>query len=92
MPRERRITFDEVEHVYTADGIRVPISATGFLHCFSEDFVASDAIATMQAGRRWESRREEFLRDDGDLMSPDEIVCKWAKHGAVQRARGTLLH
>ena len=74
------------------DGIRAPISATGFLHCFSEEFVASDAIAAMQAGRPWGSRREEFLRDDGDLMSPDEIACKWAKNGAVQRARGTLLH
>ena len=92
MPRERRITFDEVDHVYTVDGIRVPISATGFLHCFSEEFVASDAIAAMQAGRHWESRRDEFLRDDGDLMSPDEIACKWVKNGAVQRARGTLLH
>ena len=83
---------DEVDHVYTVDGIRVPISATGFLHCFSEEFVASDAIAAMQAGRHWESRRDEFLRDDGDLMSPDEIACKWAKNGAVQRARGTRLH
>ena len=42
--------------------------------------------------RHWESRRDEFLRDDGDLMSPDEIACKWAKDGAVQRARGALLH
>ena len=51
MPRERRLTLDEVEHVYTVDGIRAPISATGFLHCFSEEFVASDGIAGVQAGR-----------------------------------------
>ena len=51
MPCERRIAFDEVEHVYAVDGVRVPRSVTGFLREFEQEFDAREAIALMQAGR-----------------------------------------
>ena len=44
MPREDRIPFDEVERVYTVNGVRVPRSVTGFLHSFAHEFDALEAV------------------------------------------------
>ena len=90
--RDARISFDEKEHVYHVDGIRVPRSVTGFLHAFTEEFNAYEAIVAMQHGYDWETKREKYLKEDGQVKTADEIANDWAKNGAVQRARGQLLH
>ena len=91
-PRETRILFNETEHVYTVDGVRVPRSVTGLVHKFVESFDPRDAIEAMQNGAHWEVKRQLYTNDAGELLTPDEIVCKWARNGEVQRARGQLLH
>ena len=91
-PREDRILFNETEHVYTVDGVQVPRSVTGLVHKFVESFDPRDAIEAMQNGARWEVKRQLYTNDAGELLTPDEIVCKWARNGEVQRARGQLLH
>ena len=90
--RDARISFDEKEHVYHVDGIRVPRSVTGFLHAFTEEFNAYEAIVSMQHGYDWETKREKYLKEDGQIKTADEIANDWATNGAVQRARGQLLH
>ena len=83
IPGEERIAFDELTHVYTVDGVVVPRSVTGLLHTFSDEFNACEAIDAMQRGRDWELKRECYLREDGQLMTSDEIAGKFALNGAV---------
>lgn len=42
--RENRITFNEVDHVYTVDGCRVPRSVTGLVHGFTNKFNPDEAL------------------------------------------------
>jgi len=90
--RDGRISFDEKQHAYTVDGILVPRSVTSYLHTFLDEFNPHEAIAIMQQGRSWEIKREQYLKEDGQIMTADEIANSWAKNGDVQRARGQLLH
>ncbi len=89
--REDRISFDEVSHTYTVDGIEVPTSVTKLLHEFCHDFDPHAAIAQMRAGD-WETKQQNYLKPDGVVMREEEIVAAWARNGEVQRARGQLLH
>ena len=57
-PREDRITFDENEHIYTVDGVRVPKSVTGLVHESVHGFDPRDAIEAMQKGAYWEVKRQ----------------------------------
>lgn len=91
MPRENRIRFDEVEHVYTVDGIRVPRSVTALIHNYCAPFDCRSAIAAMKAGKDWEKKRA-IMEAQGCLTSDDEIMNMWQANGVVQRARGQLLH
>ena len=43
--RDDRIKFNEERHLYTFDGVRVPISVTGLLHAYAQRFDAQEAIA-----------------------------------------------
>ena len=45
-PREDRIVFDAAEHAYCIDGVRAPISVTGFLHRLSAEFDAHARLCT----------------------------------------------
>ena len=89
--REGRIKFDEITHTYTVDGIKVPISVTGLIHQFCQDFDAHAAIETMKAND-WETKQLKFLKNDGEVMSDDEIAASWSRNGEIQRSRGQLLH
>ena len=89
--REERITFDEATHTYTVDGVRVPISVTGLIHQFCEDFDPSSAIEQMKA-RDWDIKQENYRKEDGDVMTDEEIAATWRNNGEVQRSRGQLLH
>ena len=89
--REGRIKFDEVTHTYTVDGIKVPISVTGLIHQFSHEFDPFAAIETMRSND-WASKQLRFLKDDGEVMSDQEIAASWSRNGEIQRSRGQLLH
>jgi len=92
LSRDRRISFDEEQHIYTVDGVTVQTSVTGFVHAYALEFDPHEAIQMMKAGRNWENKQLDFIKDDGALMTDDEIAAKWARNGDVQRKRGTLLH
>ena len=92
LPREDRIVFEAVEHAYFVDGIRVPISVTGFLHKLASEFDPHAAAVAMMEGWGWPENQHKYMNADGTIKSADEIVAAWAWHGEVQRARGTLLH
>ena len=38
LARDSQITFDEDSHTYTWDGVLVPLSVTGLIHQYSNDF------------------------------------------------------
>jgi ATP-dependent exoDNAse (exonuclease V) beta subunit len=92
LSRDSRITFSEQEHIYTFDGVQASRSVTSFLHQFSDAFNAREAIEAMQRGQDWAQKQKDYLRDDGQVMSVDEIANLWERNGACQRARGQLLH
>ena len=92
LPREDRVVFVAADHAYFVDGIRVPLSVTGFLHQLSLEFDPHAAAAAMMEGPRWAEKQHEFTDECGAIMTVDEIVGTWARNGEVQRARGMLLH
>ena len=92
LPREDRVVFAPAEHAYYVDGIRVPISVTGFLHRLSSEFDPNAAAQAMMEGPGWPERQHNFMNADGTIKTADEIVDAWARNGEAQRARGTLLH
>ena len=91
-PRESRIVFQEDIHKYYVDGIEVPRSVTGFLHTYAATFDPQQAISSMRAGKNWPTKQQEFVKEDGEIMTDDEIAARWQSNGHVQRSRGTLLH
>ena len=92
LPRDRRIVFDEENHLYTIDAVtRAPRSVTALVHDYGSEFAPAVAIAAMKAGARWEEKKAEFVID-GREMSDAEIIEAWRRKGRVASARGTLLH
>ena len=92
-PREDRIHFHEPSHTYTIDKKFIaPRSVTGFVHRYSNAFDPMLVIQQMQARPSWEWKQQAYLRSDGSVMTPKEIEGMWARNGAAQRNRGTLLH
>jgi len=89
--REERISFDEITHTYTVDGVVVPVSVTGLIHQFCEDFEPTAAIEQMKA-RDWDVKQEAYRKEDGDVMTDEEIAATWRNNGEVQRSRCQLLH
>ena len=85
MPFEHFITFEEVEHVYTYKGRRVPRSVTKLLHAYSYDFDHVLALAVMKP-----EKREDLEARAG--TTDEDIIYYWKWNGQVQRARGQLLH
>ena len=85
MPFEHLITFDEVEHVYTFSGKRVPRSVTKLLHTYSQDFDPLIALSIM---------KPETRQDLEAIAGPEDkdIIAYWRTNGEIQRARGQLLH
>ena len=92
LPREDRVVFVAADHAYYVDGVRAPISVTGFLHRLSSDFDPHAAAQAMMEGPGWQERQHDFMNADGTVKTAEEIVDAWARNGEVQRARGTLLH
>ena len=84
--------FAPAEHAYCVDGIRVPISVTGFLHSLSSEFDPNAAAQAMMEGPGWPEKQHNFMNADGTIKTADEIVDAWARNGEVQGARCALLH
>ena len=92
LPRDSRITFEELSHTYTIDGsVIAPRSVTGLLHEFTSEFNAERALRAMKSGRDWEQKKYEN-ESQGLSMDDDDILRRWKKNGQVASARGTLLH
>ena len=70
------------------DGVKVPRSVTKLVHEFTSAFDPLEAVDAMKKGARWEEKRHLYTNNAGELLTPEEIVCKWAANGEVQRARG----
>jgi len=70
----------------------VPRSVTSLVHQYTNEFNPHLVIAQMRARDSWAWKQQEHLRDDGEVMTDDEIIATWARNGEVQRSRGTLLH
>ena len=91
-PREERLHFDELTHVYTVDGNKVPRSVTGFLHSFAPDFEAREIAEAMRHSPWWPEKSRKYTKESGEVMTTDEILDLWASLGEVASKRGTLLH
>ena len=73
----------------------MPISVTGLVHRFAQDFDADNAISKMMASSRWP--RPEYARkvaEDGLLhpLSPEEIKQLWRRNAREAATRGTRMH
>lgn len=88
-PRDARCVFVEATHKYYVDGQEVPWSGTAFSHYCERGFEAVAFLASAPPG--W-ARRKGYLTATGEEMSGEEIQRLWARNGAVQSRRGTLLH
>ena len=91
-PNEERLTFDEVSHTYTFDGVVVPTSVTTLVHRYCGGFDPLRALAVMKSRESWIWKQQQFIGDDGEVAGDAKIVEQWARNGEVQRSRGTLLH
>ena len=77
MPREDRVVFVAADHAYYVDGVRAPISVTGFLHRLSSDFDPHAAAQAMMDGPGWPERQHEFLNADGTIKTADTMYIFW---------------
>jgi len=96
--RDTRIAkFDAVNHAFyieNPDGKEVKCrkGVTSLLRWYSQPFDAAQAIEMMKKGQNWESRQDEFRKEDGTIMSDEEIKAFWSFKGKVSSSRGSLLH
>ena len=44
------------------------------------------------ARESWAWKQRDYLRADGEVMTPTEIKQKWERNCLIQRSRGTLFH
>ena len=91
-PREARLHFDEPTHVYTVDDNKVPRSVTGFLHSFAPGFDARGVADAMRRSPWWHEKSKKYTKENGEIMTTEEILAFWASNGEVASKRGTLLH
>jgi hypothetical protein len=90
-----RIDFLEASHKYVirnSDGgfVEARGSVTSLVARFHAAFDAPGVVDKMMRGRAWP--RCGYLKTNGEVMSRSEILAHWERNGAVQSARGTLLH
>ena len=91
--RDSRVSFLASSHTYYVDGEKIPLSVTGLVHLFVEDFDADKAIAMMKQSRRWP--RPEYSARVEERLEPlsDELIKEMWKHNGVEAAnRGTWMH
>ena len=85
-PRDNRIDFDEVNHVYFIDGIPYELSVTGFIKSFFEEFDSESVI--MKNYAKWQSDKKSKYYG----LSVDDIKKSWQKNAENASNKGTKLH
>ena len=92
-PRDRDISFLQPSHTYFVNGKPVPVSVTGLVHQFSQEFNPDIVVSKMMRSGRWP--RPEYARVvDGTLvpLSSEEIKEKWLANSRDASSRGTWMH
>ena len=86
-----RIVFLREGHLYLLDGCPLPWSCTTFCSQCCESF---DAVAVSErlAGNPCRAVELNYVREDGDIMTAEEMREQWARKGQVASNRGTLAH
>jgi len=95
--RDERITFFPRNHSFVVgnpDGTSVHSkrSVTGIVREFEHPFLVEKAIESMRNSRNWPKKQEEFRKEDGEIMTDQEIMASWKRKGDITRSRGTFMH
>lgn len=85
-PRDKRIKFDEKNHIYFIDGIAYDISVTGFIKSFFEEFDTDSVI--QKNYEKWQT--DENSKYYG--FSVNEIKSIWKKNALEASKLGSKLH
>ena len=86
--RDKRIQFFEEEHYYTIDEHRAPWSVTKLCHLLCTEFDPDRAVVSMKRGSEWHKKRAMYTKEDGELMTDEEIKAKWEHNGKSNRHAG----
>lgn len=84
-PRDARIAFEEIAHLYTIDQTRTDFtSTTTFIKKFFDEFNADVVINKM-------IRFGAFKKKYGD-KTPEQLKQEWKENGRIASQRGSRLH
>lgn len=87
--RDKRITKDDVRHIYEVDGKEIPISGTGFKGFFFPKFDPEQRIRSMFSRSKIQGPRYQSQRgSEYDGLTALEIARRWENN----RDRGTAIH
>lgn len=89
-PQDNYVTFQEKEHVYSFKGEPMSLSVTSLIGRYFEKFDADKIADKMISGRNWP--RREYLHEDGNPFTKQEIMDQWDSVGEIARNRGTWMH
>ena len=86
-----RIHFLRDGHVYLLDGCPLPWSCTTFCSQCCEPF---DAVSVSErlAANPCRAAELNYVREDGGILTAEEMREQWARKGQVASMRGTLAH
>ena len=85
-PRDKLITLDEKDHIYTVNGCTDFKSVTTFVDSVFPHFNADEIIKKMQSGHRYCIGHKYWG------MTADEIKKQWSDKGLAARTMGTNMH
>ena len=92
-PRDRFVSFVQETHSYYVNGHRMPLSVTGLVHSFAQEFRPDEVIQKMINSGRWP--RPECSHQVADTIVPfsaDEIKAAWSRNAKEAAAKGTWMH
>jgi len=90
-PRDARIRFDEIPHIYYVDGVAVGTSVTSLKHGYFSQFNADTVISRMIHGVNW-TKNEKYRKENGEMMNAEEIKAQWDVNGQLASNMGTWMH
>mmetsp|Transcript_21316 Transcript_21316/g.38973 ORF Transcript_21316/g.38973 Transcript_21316/m.38973 type:complete len:262 (+) Transcript_21316:178-963(+) len=71
---------------------KVAKGVTSLLRRFSHEFDADEALQKMKGGQCWQTKKEQFRKRDGTIMSDEEIKDYWNFRRLVSKSLGVSLH
>ena len=86
---DKRIGFDEANHVYSFDKTPVSRSVTQVVSSYFEHFEAPSVVRRMMEGRNWP--RPQYTHSNGSPFSEVEILAQWERVGEEARNQGDLM-